>query len=33
MPVIIEAVRVHASLNEISDQLRDVFGVYESKGI
>jgi methylmalonyl-CoA mutase N-terminal domain/subunit len=33
MPVIIEAVRVHASLNEISDQLRDVFGVYKSKGI
>lgn len=33
MPVIIEAVRVHASLNEISDQLRDVFGVYRSKGI
>ncbi len=33
MPVIIEAVRAHASLNEISDQLRDVFGVYKSKGI
>jgi methylmalonyl-CoA mutase N-terminal domain/subunit len=33
MPVIIEAVKVRASLNEISDQLRDVFGVYKSKGI
>ena len=33
MPYIIDAVRARASLNEISDQLRDVFGVYKPSHI
>ncbi|MFN2340673.1 MAG: methylmalonyl-CoA mutase [Halanaerobium sp.] len=33
MPPIIEAVRARASLNEISDQLRDVFGEYQNRNI
>jgi methylmalonyl-CoA mutase N-terminal domain/subunit len=33
MPPIIEAVRARATLNEISDQLRDVFGEYKNRNI
>ncbi|CCU80229.1 Methylmalonyl-CoA mutase [Halanaerobium saccharolyticum subsp. saccharolyticum DSM 6643] len=33
MPPIIEAVRAKATLNEISDQLRDVFGEYQNRNI
>jgi methylmalonyl-CoA mutase N-terminal domain/subunit len=33
MPPIIEAVRARATLNEISDQLRDVFGEYQNRNI
>ena len=33
MPPIIEAVRAKATLNEISDQLREVFGEYQNRNI
>lgn len=33
MPPIIEAVRARATLNEISDQLREVFGEYQNRNI
>jgi len=33
MPVIIEAVRARATLGEISDQLREVFGEYQNRNI
>jgi methylmalonyl-CoA mutase N-terminal domain/subunit len=33
MPPIIEAVRAKATLNEISDQMREVFGEYQNRNI
>jgi methylmalonyl-CoA mutase N-terminal domain/subunit len=33
MPSIIKAVRAKATLNEISDQLRKIFGEYKNRNI
>jgi len=33
MPVLVDAVKVYASVGEISDALRDVFGTYQEPAL